>query len=64
MRKLITACAASLLLTGCVTRDLCSETYRPRGTPVNQEWEASFRMCRMMDASIKYGTPVLRVEIQ
>jgi hypothetical protein len=71
MTKLLAACAVSLVLTGCATRDLCYEEYvakRPAGMDqANTDyWNYHLRMCRMMDASIRYGgsTPVLRVEVQ
>jgi hypothetical protein len=70
MTKLLAACAVSLVLAGCATRDLCHEEYvakRPTGMTQadNDYWNYHLRMCRMMDASIRYGggNQVLEVRI-
>ena len=70
MTKLLAALAIAVSLGGCVTNDPCHREYvskRPIGMDqANTDyWNYHLRMCRMMDASIRYGssTPVLEVRI-
>jgi hypothetical protein len=62
--KLIAAALVAASLGGCVTADYCADSHPIQMRQKYADWEANYRTCRMMDAAIRYGTPVPRFEVQ